>query len=543
MTASLVLLTLLAAAQDQPAHIGVNSSRNLTLHDAIEIAIRENLEVDVERANEADAQSALSAALAYTDFTFRWTPNYQARSVPAPSLLEASNGKLSEHYLTSNFSLHEATPWQGAAFDVSFENSRVSSENPFLGVNPFFTSQLGITLTQPLLRNRKIDASRALILVRTRQTALSHSELQVKLTDVIARVQQAYWDLAAARENQEIQREAVDLAHKQLDRDRNRISAGTLAQAEAASAEAEVARRQDTWYAAAAFVSEQENALKRLLVHSSAAPLWTEEIFPIDREALPPASLSDDVPAVVAMALKLRPELNSSAIREQITDIEKRQNENLVKPQVNLVANYTLAGLAGKLNTAPDPITQSTAPIVNQINPILAAFGVAPVAAPTLGTLPGYLVGGYGADLGNLFSGRYQTVQAGLQVDLTFRNRAAKAAVEQSVIAGRREKLEHAQIEQLVQAEVRDALEAVAIAGQRRLAAEAGERAAHQKLESETRLFETGESTNFLTLTRQNEYSEARRRLLLASLEYNKAVARVQHATGTALEENDVALQ
>ncbi len=542
MTASLLLLALLAATPDQPAHVGVTSTRDLSLHEAIEIAIRENLELEIERSNEADAEAALAAAQAYTDMTFRWQPNYQARNTPAPSLLQASNGKLTEHYLTSNFAVHQTTPWDGAAFDVTFDNSRVSSADPFLGVNPFYLSQLGVTLTQPLLRNRKIDAARSLLLIRTRQTALSRSEVEIKLIDVVTRVQQAYWDLAAARENQEIQREAVDLARNQLERDRHRIAAGTLAQSEAAGTDAEIARRQDTWYASAAVAAAQENAFKQLLSSATGTALWNQELVPTDRESTAAADL-DDVPAVVARALQLRPELKSSAIRQQINAIETRQNENLVKPQLNLVATYLLGGLAGKRNTTPDPITLATEPIVNQINPILNAFGVTPVAAPTLGTLPGYLLGGYGADLGNLFSGRYQTVQAGLQVDMTFRNRAAKAAVTQSVIAGRKEKLAEAQIQQAIQSEVRDALEGLAIARQRRDAATAGETAAKQKLDSEMRLFETGESTTFLSLTRQNDYSEARRRRLLAALEFNRAVARVQRATGTTLSENRLALQ
>ncbi len=539
-----LFLALFAAAtsQDKPAHIGVTSVRSLTLREAIEIAIRENLEVEIERTNEADAQASLDAARGYTDFTLRYQPGYQARSVPAPSLLEASNGKLSEHYDTQNVYLHEVAPWEGAAFDLSFENSRVSSDNPFLGVNPFFTSQLALTYTQPLWRNREIDASRALLRIRATQKDLSHADLEAKLIEVIARVQQTYWDLAAARENEEIQGEAVDLAREQLKRNEDRIRAGTLAQIESSAAEAEVARRQDLWYSSAAIAAGQENILKRLLARSTDAPIWKEEIIPADRQANA-AVVTDDVSSLVAQAVKLRPEPKSIALREQVTAIEKKQNENLTKPQVNLVGNYTLAGLAGKQNIAPDPITVATTPIVNQLNAVLGPLGEAPVTAPTLGTLPGYLFGGYGTALGTLFDGRFQTVQAGLQVDLTFRNRAAKAAVEQSVIAERREKLQESQVEQAIEAEVRDALEALAIARQRRVAAETGERAARDKLESETRLFQTGESTNFLTLTRQNEYSEARRRLLVAVLEYNKAISRLQQAAGTTLSDNNVAVR
>jgi hydrophobic/amphiphilic exporter-1 (mainly G- bacteria), HAE1 family len=61
-------------------------------------------------------------------------------------------------------------------------------------------------------------------------------------------------------------------------------------------------------------------------------------------------------------------------------------------------------------------------------------------------------------------------------------------------------------------------------------------KAAQEKLDSESRLFQTGESTNFLVLTRQNELLESRRRALLAQLDFNKSAARLEQAKGETLE-------
>jgi outer membrane protein TolC len=54
-------------------------------------------------------------------------------------------------------------------------------------------------------------------------------------------------------------------------------------------------------------------------------------------------------------------------------------------------------------------------------------------------------------------------------------------------------------------------------------AAGAGATAAAEKLAGESRLFEAGESTNFLVLTRQNEYSAARRRQVDAESAFRQA--------------------
>ena len=127
-------------------------------------------------------------------------------------------------------------------------------------------------------------------------------------------------------------------------------------------------------------------------------------------------------------------------------------------------------------------------------------------------------------------------------MDLTIRNRTANANYAQTVIGERRLKLEQARTEQLIEAEVRNSLQGIESSKQRITAANTSVRAAREKLESETRLYQTGESTNFLVLTRQNELADSRRRYILALLDFNKSVARLQQAVGNTLAENRITL-
>jgi len=214
-----------------------------------------------------------------------------------------------------------------------------------------------------------------------------------------------------------------------------------------------------------------------------------------------------------------------------------------VKPQVNLFAAYVNSGLGGTVSTAPNPITAATQPITDRLNQLSALAGLAPLPSGSFGSLPPSLVGGYGTALSNLFGGNYPSVQAGISFDLTLRNRAAQANLAESVIAQRRLKLEQARAEQGIEVQVRNALQALQSARQRIAAAEASARAAKEKLDSETRLYQSGESTNFLVLTRQNEYADSRHREVLARLDANKAVARLRQALGATLEAHRIRLQ
>jgi outer membrane protein TolC len=103
--------------------------------------------------------------------------------------------------------------------------------------------------------------------------------------------------------------------------------------------------------------------------------------------------------------------------------------------------------------------------------------------------------------------------------------------------------LQRAKAEQIIEAEVRNSMQSLRTSEQRIVAAEASVKAAKEKLDSEQRLFETGESTNFLVLTRQNEYADSQRRSLVARLDFNKAIARLEQAIGSTLDTHSISLK
>ncbi len=509
-----VLLGRAGAAIASPPQVeGAGTQRRLTLEQAVELAIRANLEVAIERLNVDTADAAVRAARGSFDPVLRWEPSFGNFNTPVASVLQGPGGLLSQHSSGQTLALQQKTGWNGLALDAEFGNSRVTSSNPFQSLSPFYSSQLSFTVTQPLLRGRRIDGERAEIRIRAKERDASTAQLEIRAIDVIARMKQVYWDLVAARRQSEVAAEAVHLAKVQLEQIRRMIAAGALPAVELAAAEAESQSRLDDLYRCAGAVTEFENSLKTLLAHSRDEGLWNEEIVPADSGAVaPPAAI--EIKEAMAMALRLRPELRVIEAEQAVVSVQTKQDADLIRPQLNLVASYSLSGLAGNVR-----------PGVNPIVPVL----------PTPAPLPGAQAGGLGSSFSSLFGGNYQTIQAGITFVITGRNRTAKANLAADVIAEKRLGLMRLRTEQIIQAQVRNAFQALETAIQRIQAAAASTKAALVKLESETRLFATGESTNFLVLTRQNEYSAARRRQVDAEAAFNKAVAQYETALGTAL--------
>jgi HAE1 family hydrophobic/amphiphilic exporter-1 len=536
LLAAALLPDALPASAQEPPRVGVGVvERKLTLAEALEMALRSNLEIDIERTGIATAQQSLLAARGAFDGLFRWQPGYESRTTPTASVLFGADGKLSEHFHRQNFSYLQKLPWRGLSLHVDFQNARESTTNPFTALNPYLTSRLVLGFTQPLWRDRETDRDRTEIRIRSRLINVSETDLELRVIDVVTRVEQAYWDLVATRQDVQVKSENVGWAREQLAQNRRMIESGTLAPVELSAAEAELERRVDTYYASLTALTEAENNLKLLIAAGRQDAVWNDVILPVEERTVDFAG-AEDLAEAVAQALRRRPELRHIGLRTEVNQMEREFAADQVKPQMNLVGNYINSGLAGAIASIDNPFSSSNVALYQRVNELSARNGLPTITLPSFGSTPGVLVGGYGSTLSGLFGGNYQTFVVGLQVDWSPKNTTAEANLSQTVIAERRLKLQREQSEQAIAAQVRNAMQAIQTARQRIIAAEASARAAKEKLDSETRLFQTGESTNFFVLTRQNEYSDSRRRVVVSRLDFNKAVARLRQAVGTTLE-------
>jgi HAE1 family hydrophobic/amphiphilic exporter-1 len=520
------------------------TQRQLSLEEAVQMALSNNLDIEIERTNRSTAETNVQAARGFFDPSFRWTPLLETRNTPVGSVLQGAGGRLTDKGFVNNFYIRQRLPNDlGTLAHLDFENSRTTSTNPFVAFNPILSSRLVVGITQPLLRGRLIDRERAQIRISQKQVNASNIDLESRAIEVISRVEQAYWDLVAARQAVAVTGDTVAWAREQLATNQRLVNAGTLAPVELAAAEAELQRRTDTWYTAIGALTEVENALKALIAPERAASLWSDEIIPTEvrTDASPEV---EDVREAVAVALKRRPELRSIGVSREINDVQKQLNADLQKPEVNFVGQYWLSGLGGAISNTPNPFSAGSLAQIDRLNELSTRLGLQPIPVTNLGGAPPeFLVGNYGTALGNLFGGRFQSFQVGLSIDFNFRNRAAGANYSQTLINEKRIGLEKARAEQTIEAQVRNALQGITTARQRIAAAEASARAAKEKLDSEQRLYQTGESTNFLVLTRQNEYADSRRREVVARLDYNKSISRLQQAIGTTLSTHQISIK
>jgi len=493
--------------------IGVDtgSEMSLTLDQAIEMALKNNNDIDASRNNVRISDFSLNAVQGIYDPLINSQSYYESRATPTASTIGgAVNGSVTQRQFFNNVGLSGFAPKFGGAYDVIFNSSRTNTTNRNATLNPQYPTSLIATYTQPLWRNRAIDNNRRSIEIAKKNINISDAQLKLKAIDVVSNVEQAYWDLVYALRSQQVQTETLRQAREQLESNKRLVERGVLAPIELVASTAQISTFEQVIFAAQESVTRAENTLKTLILADRTAAEWSRPLTPVT-----PANL--DVPKVgliiaVAAALKNRPEIEQLEITAEINRIDQKYFKNQTKPQIDLVGSYTSSGLAG--------------------TPNLNSSGGA--------TVPENLRGGYFGSLSNLLQQDYPTYRAGVQISLPWGNRTAKANLGRSLVEADRIANNRAQTEQIVEAEVRNALQALRSAESGLISAAEARNSTEELARSEERLFRGGTSTFFLVLLRQTALAAARGRELQARTDLNKAISEFQRATGNTLTVNNV---
>lgn len=506
---------LLSAAVAAPALHA--AEHRLELRDAVTRALARNEAIIIEREAFASADAAVSGSRGAYDPFLEVQGGWQRLTEPVNSAfsgapageraptLEVADGSAALRQLLAT----------GGEVSLHLGAARATTDGAFTLLSPAWTTQAGVELRQPLLRNRAIDAARLSIRVAAANRDLAGASLRRVVSETVAAVERAYWRLLAARNEVAVQEEAVRLAEEQLADTGDRITGGVAPEAEIAQPRAELERRRGDLLASREASARGENALKLLILDDGDA-LWLDRLVPAEDATVDTAA--GDVATALERALANRPELEAAAafvVRRRAEAVAAR---DAVRPTLDAILAYGRFGLAGARNPAGGSIP-----------------GL-PVEVP-----PG-LEGGWGRSWGTLREGDFDDSRVALVLGVPLGNRSARAGAATAASATRQAEAELARARKLVRAEVLDAAAAAETARGRIDAARAAREAAEVQLASERERYAVGLSTNFLVLTRQNDLARARLGEISARTDYRTARTELARATASLLDERGIAV-
>lgn len=493
----------LAIGASPEAWAASGTERQMSLADCIATALEHNFDLQIERYNPLIADANLRMVYGDYDPQIAMQAQHDFNQDPGGRDAQAREylgRETDSDTLTASISglLPLGTTYRIQSFAVDTYGKEPSLEQ--IGTNLVFTTSdfensraqvLIGELRQPLLKNFWIDGTRLNIRLRTKDLKISDLNLRLRLINTVSSVEQAYYDLIAARENVKSAEIAFELAKKLYEENKKRVEVGAMAQLDERQAQAQMAASESAVIEARRSVDFSENVLK-LLLSDNYEEWHSVSVVPAERlDALPQ---DFDVQEAWDQAFQLRPDLMALVVNLERQDLITRYTRNQLFPQLDV---FGAIGWQGSGSEFSDSIAQ-----------------VADATAPRHA---------YGAVL-----------------TFPLSNRRARENHRISKDERAQAELRVRQFRQQIMVGVHDAIQQAESSFQRVGSTRAARQFAEEALAAEEKKLANGKSTSFEVLRLQRDLTQARLDETRALADYNKALATLRQRQGTSLLKFDL---
>jgi outer membrane protein TolC len=523
---------------DQLIHDG---KLELTLQDAVELALENSIDIAVQRYNPwfADTDILATQAGAFPggipgaairsssanipvlnfDPTFTSQISYDHRITPVNNPLisgtstTATAASLSSHAAAYSNSVTEGFS-TGTTATLAWNNTRTSSSSTFNFFNPDVQSALVVTLQQQLLNGFGTFANRRNIVIAKNNRKLADYVFEQQAITTVTNTITAYWELVFARGNVEVQQQAVAVSQRLYSDNKKQLAIGTLAPLEVTRAEAAAATDQQNLIIAQTVKLQDEQILKNFISKDPlAANLINVEIIPIDKATPPEATEARSFEESIKEAFQKRPELLEEQINITNAGIDVRATGIALRPTAGLFAQYTSQGLAG-VSTIPG----------------------------TAGGPPTITEQGFTTAQSQVFHNQFPDYLVGVNVQIPIRNRAAQAINQRSILQLRQIEAQMQQLKNTAVVDVRNTYIALEQGRVQVATASEARKLQQQTFDAEQKKYQLGASTVYNVILTQRDLVNAQGQELRALANLLEFKAQYERAVARTLDVNRVTI-
>ncbi len=481
---------------------------HLTLDEAVELALTRNLSLRAQRISREQARLGIDRAMGIYDFNLLAAVSTSKVESPSATNLDGAPVQNQER---SGISLGGSQLFaSGGVAAIDIQNGRFETNSSFSLLNPSFSSGLDLSYTQPLLRGFGRSATSYGIEVARVGSEISQQLFAAEVISTIQNVENAYWNLVAARYALTVAEESRTLADELHSNNKVRVDVGTLAPLELVQSEAQIAIREEDIIRARGVVGDAEDLLFFFL-NIDQGEAWSKTIVPETEASIEHPQV--DLGASIAAALAARTEILSQQLELKSLALDQGFLAQETRPRLDLKATYGLSGLGGDVVLRnPDGSVASTIP------------------------------GGWNDAFDQVTGFDFPGWSVGLELGIPIQNRSAKARRLIADLAVEAGKLTASQLELRVTTEVRAAVRGLETSRQQLESAKVSTRLAEKNLDAERKKYDNGLSTAYQILQVQDDLTAARYRQVAAVTGYRKSLVEYYRATGGLLASTHVTI-
>ena len=471
----------------------------LTLEQCRAWALANNLDLNVQLISPAIAAERVAEEQAKFEAAFFSNLSFNKLDTPVVSFLDVISGAKVDYFRTD---LGVQMPLRsGGTVTFDLAGSRVKTDATLTTFNPYYDSDMSLSISQPLLQGAGKWVNTHSIRIAQYERQITDARCKLEVIRVIAALDRVYWRLYAARRELEVRESQHELAKTQLERARRLVELGERPPVEIIRAEAGVAQQLEAIIVAENHLRDRQRELKRVVgvpqtrKRAFGGPINKAELHMQSPTALIPLTEPDPVryqlqpQRLVDMAVDTRMEMLELELQIAADSSTLDYMRSQILPLASLDYTYNISGLGA---TADD------------------AFDL-------------------------LFNKEYEDHRLGLQVVVPLGNEAAQSRLRQAIYQRAQRLATRNSRRALVELEVLNAIDQVEANWQRILASRQRAILDGRLFEAEKRQFELGLRTSTDVLEAQTNFADAQSAEIQALTEYQIALVDLAYATGMLL--------
>jgi outer membrane protein len=520
----------------------------ISLQDAIAMSLLKNPNLAVSASNVRVARYNIVAVKGAYDVQLQLKPSSSFSVQPPQNAFEAGPGPVGRYTIPpgpsttpgvvfttgpGNIIQHESAFQYGVGgqtengmnYQAGIQQSRTYNNTVFNAYNPYYLATLNLAVTQPLLKNAGMNATKRQLKLAFVNADSSAAQALVDASNTISQVENSYWNLVAAWRNVAIQEEALNEAILQQRSNVRLARRGASAPVDAVESQTQVSNFQNNVYSALQTVSQVQVQLKSLVVGDAADPIWTANLVPSTSVLQLPSVY--DLATIVSQAKQSRPEVRQAEDKRLAAEIDRTFAANQSLPQADVQAQYLSNGFAGILAPVPGFLLGECSSVTEVLNKICP-------------TPPPNTQGNMAFAYHNLWAGYFPAFNIALIVGYPIQGNLARGMRGVGSEEMTQAKVIMQSVEERIGSEARNALQSYKSALAKLDAARESRLAAEAVYASELRKFHQGASTTFLVLQRQVTLAQARGLELQAQTLLNQSIVELQRVDGSILTVNGV---
>jgi outer membrane protein len=500
--------------------LGTQPMQATSLTECIGLAVQNNTDLQIQRLGPVGAAAQVRSARAVFDPVLFGDVSRDRRQTPAVSVLTGGNPSLElSSVFNQNLNIDAGirkTLLSGGLLSLSWQNNKLvatqSIVNPLV---PQYTTTLGLSLNQPLLRD--FGWNHALLLVEIAQNTeqAAYRQYEASIATIVSQVERAYWSLVLAIQAVHVQEQAVVLAREVQRQNEGKFNVGALPQTAVLEAKSEVARREAILIQAQNFRDIARDNLRAIINFRRPEDAALLMIDPQDEPIVVPYSI--DLDRSLRVALEQRPELQAARLAVHTQGLQRKVAENQLLPKLNFGGQVGVNGLSGTAHEVS--LGQTIVP--------------PPVA----------LDGGYGRSLDLLADGRFYSYTAGATIEIPIDNAQAKAGYAQANINLEQSRLSLQKLEESVTLEIKTAVSNLQSDLKSIDATRLARELAEENVRNQQARYNVGLATTKDLLDFQDRLTQARFAEVQALTAYNTDLAEMRRVEGSLLSARNVLIE